>query len=184
MEGIGSRLGRVSSRYGPAATVFNGPVRKWKKKWVLASSSSSGLNYQTSSHSQSNAQKLLLCRWTPIHPPTSSEADETSPPPDEPPKRKFRYTPIAVLEEQKSAEMRSVKDEVRMKEMDQLAAKTAAAVGNEALGELNVNEVFKEETQETSKNLNSPRDGSRNNLDLALCLNGQKKVQDSAGKSS
>lgn len=56
---------------------------------------------------------------------------------------------IAVLEEQKSAEMRSVKDEVRMKEMDQLAAKTAAAVGNEALGELNVNEVFKEETQVT-----------------------------------
>lgn len=56
---------------------------------------------------------------------------------------------IAVLEEQKSAETRSVKDEVRMKEMDQLAAKTAAAVGNEALGELNVNEVFKEETQVT-----------------------------------
>ena len=95
MEGIGSRLGRVSSRYGPAATVFNGPVRKWKKKWVLASSSSSGLNYQTSSHSQSNAQKLLLCRWTPIHPPTSSEADEATAPPDEPPKRKFRYTPVS-----------------------------------------------------------------------------------------
>lgn len=53
-----------------------------------------------------------------------------------------------MLEEQKSAELRSVKDEVRMKEMDQLAAKTAT-VGNEALGELNVNEIFKEETQVT-----------------------------------
>lgn len=95
MEGIGSRLGRASSRYGPAATVFNGPVRKWKKKWVLASSSSSGLTYQPSSQSQSNAQKLLLCRWTPIHPPTSSEADGATAPPDEPPKRKFRYTPVS-----------------------------------------------------------------------------------------
>ncbi|CAK9309589.1 unnamed protein product [Citrullus colocynthis] len=183
MEGIGSRLGRASSRYGPAATVFNGPVRKWKKKWVLASSSSSGLTYQPSSQSQSNAQKLLLCRWTPIHPPTSLETDGATAPPDEPPKRKFRYTPIAVLEEQKNAELRSVKDEVRVKEMDQSVAKTAT-VGNEAQGELNVNEVFKEETQETSKILNSPRGGSRNNLDLALCLNGQKQIQDSAGKSS
>lgn len=96
MEGIGSRLGRASSRYGPAATVFNGPVRRWKKKWVLASSSSSGVNYQTSSQSQSNAQKLLLCRWTPIHPSTSSEADGTAAPPEEPPRRKFRYTPVSL----------------------------------------------------------------------------------------
>ncbi|XP_022976368.1 uncharacterized protein LOC111476793 [Cucurbita maxima] len=183
MEGIGSRLGRASSRYGPAATVFNGPVRRWKKKWVLASSSSSGVNYQTSSQSQSNAHKLLLCRWTPIHPSTSSEADGAAAPPEEPPRRKFRYTPIAVLEEQKNAGLRSVKDEVRVKETDQSASKMAT-VGNEAQGELNVNEVFKEETQETSKILNSPRDGDRNNLDLALCLNGQNPKQDSAGKSS
>lgn len=53
---------------------------------------------------------------------------------------------IAVLEEQKNAELRSVKDEVRMKEMDQSAAKTAN-VAHETQGELNVNEVFKEETQ-------------------------------------
>ena len=55
---------------------------------------------------------------------------------------------IAVLEEQKNAGLRSVKDEVRVKEMDQSASKTAT-VGNEAQGELNVNEVFKEETQVT-----------------------------------
>uniref|UniRef100_A0A803M1P3 Uncharacterized protein n=1 Tax=Chenopodium quinoa TaxID=63459 RepID=A0A803M1P3_CHEQI len=30
MEGVGARLGRSSSRYG-TTTVFNGPVRKWKK---------------------------------------------------------------------------------------------------------------------------------------------------------
>ncbi|XP_022940151.1 uncharacterized protein LOC111445863 isoform X1 [Cucurbita moschata] len=181
MEGIGSRLGRVSSRYGPAATVFNGPVRKWKKKWVLASSSSSGVANQSSSHSQSNAQKLLLCRWTPIPPPTSSEDDGAAAPPDEPPRRKFRYTPIAVLEEQRNAELRSVRDEIRTKEMDQSAAKTAT-VSNEAQGELNVNEIFKEESQEKGKILNSLHDVGKSNLDLALCLNGQN--QDSAGKSS
>ncbi|XP_022139775.1 uncharacterized protein LOC111010600 [Momordica charantia] len=183
MEGIGSRLGRASSRYGPAATVFNGPVRKWKKKWVLASSSSSGLSYQPSSHSQSNAHKLLLCRWTPIPPPPSTETDGPTAPPDEPPRRKFRYTPIAVLEEQKNAELRSVKDEVRMKEIDQAAVFTAT-VSNETHGELNVNEVFKEETQETSKILNSPRNANKNRLDLALCLNGGNQNQESAGKSS
>ena len=55
---------------------------------------------------------------------------------------------IAVLEEQKNAGLRSVKDEVRVKEMDQSASKTAT-VGNDAQGDLNVNEVFKEETQVT-----------------------------------
>lgn len=55
---------------------------------------------------------------------------------------------IAVLEKHKNAELISVKDEVRVKEMDQSAAKTDT-VGNEAQGELNVNEVFKEETQVT-----------------------------------
>ncbi|KAB5560345.1 hypothetical protein DKX38_005302 [Salix brachista] len=33
MEGVGARLGRSSTRYGPT-TVFSGPVRKWKKRWV------------------------------------------------------------------------------------------------------------------------------------------------------
>lgn len=112
MEGVGSRLGRVSSRYGPATTVFNGPVRKWKKKWVHVSSSST-VSYQNP-HSQSNGQSsttssnggssLLLCRWTPIPPSTTSSATEDSVPVngpggelDEPPKRKFRYAPVRKL---------------------------------------------------------------------------------------
>lgn len=52
----------------------------------------------------------------------------------------------------------------------------------ESSQELDETEPFS--LQETSKILNSPRGGSRNNLDLALCLNGQKQIQDSAGKSS
>ncbi|KAK1405026.1 hypothetical protein POM88_004631 [Heracleum sosnowskyi] len=34
MEGVSSRLGRASSRYGGSAPVFTGPVRKWKKQWT------------------------------------------------------------------------------------------------------------------------------------------------------
>lgn len=42
---VGSRLGRASSRYGPSATaaMFNGLVRKWKKKWIHVSPSTTVL---------------------------------------------------------------------------------------------------------------------------------------------
>lgn len=90
MEGIGSRLGRVSSRYGggsaTSAPVFNGPVRKWKRQWVLCQSDNvaggKGNNHQ-------NPPPLFLCRWTPL-PSTNSDESSTNPP-----KRKFRYTPVS-----------------------------------------------------------------------------------------
>uniref|UniRef100_A0A5B6ZJ62 Uncharacterized protein n=1 Tax=Davidia involucrata TaxID=16924 RepID=A0A5B6ZJ62_DAVIN len=79
MEGVGSRLGRASSRYGPA-TVFTGPVRKWKKQWVHVSSSSSNVSYQNTSQSNgngnNNASTLLLCRWTPISPTYTGDPDK------------------------------------------------------------------------------------------------------------
>uniref|UniRef100_A0A6N2KHY2 Uncharacterized protein n=1 Tax=Salix viminalis TaxID=40686 RepID=A0A6N2KHY2_SALVM len=52
MEGMGSRLGRTSARYGlsATATIFNGPVRKWKRKWVHVSPSPT-LNYRSNNHS-------------------------------------------------------------------------------------------------------------------------------------
>ena len=81
MEGVGARLGRSSTRYGPA-TVFNGPVRKWKKKWVhVAPSTSSAASNHSNSHSHqihthnnttngttngNNGSHLLLYKWTPI----------------------------------------------------------------------------------------------------------------------
>ncbi|KAF2530928.1 hypothetical protein F2Q70_00032891 [Brassica cretica] len=49
MEGVGGRLGRSSTRYGGPATVFTGPVRKWKKKWVHVSPSTKKLNHSSSS---------------------------------------------------------------------------------------------------------------------------------------
>ncbi|KAA8523634.1 hypothetical protein F0562_010057 [Nyssa sinensis] len=101
MEGVGSRLGRASARYGPA-TVFTGPVRKWKKQWVHVSSSSSNASYQNTSQANgngnSNGSTLLLCRWTPISQTNNGNPDYNSGKP-EPPRRKFRYTPIVVLEE-------------------------------------------------------------------------------------
>jgi hypothetical protein len=103
MEGVGSRLGRASSRYGPAATVFTGPVRKWKKKWVHVSQST--LTYQNS-QSQSNGHnstttnnggsRLLLCRWTPLSSSPAATAVADSGSAEEPPRRKFRYTPVSI----------------------------------------------------------------------------------------
>lgn len=109
MEGVGSRLGRASSRYGPATAVFNGPVRKWKKKWVHVSSSST-ISYQnpqsqTNGHNTTTTNggsRLLLCRWTPISPTTTATAADagdsvygSGDTPDEPPPRKFRYIPVS-----------------------------------------------------------------------------------------
>ncbi|KAL5775221.1 hypothetical protein ACOSP7_012778 [Xanthoceras sorbifolium] len=139
MEGVGARLGRSSTRYGPA-TVFSGPVRKWKKRWVHVSPSN---NHNNNNHSNqnhhhhhtnnnvnnvvngstangNNGSHLLLFKWTPLtqrdgsnnnsnvngnsstsNGEKSSAKDDATP--EEPPRRKFKYIPIAVLEEQKQA---------------------------------------------------------------------------------
>uniref|UniRef100_A0A6P3YQP1 uncharacterized protein LOC107403624 n=1 Tax=Ziziphus jujuba TaxID=326968 RepID=A0A6P3YQP1_ZIZJJ len=196
MDGAGSRLGRASSRYGPATTVFNGPVRKWKKKWVHVYSSST-VSYQNP-HSQSNGQNstttsssnnggshLLLCRWTPIPPTTtlSSSADDggsvngSGSTPDEPPKRKFRYTPIAVLEEQKKVAEKKVEDEEKTSETEQYGgAKTTTTTttstsSDEMLAKPDFNEVLKNETEVSEKN--GSQDSNTSNLDLGLGLKGQ-----------
>ena len=96
MEAVGSRLSRATSRYG-APTVFSGPVRKWKKKWVHVTPSSLPNN---NSHSHTNnftttttndSSRLLLRRWTPTTADDSAGAVS-----DDPPRRKFRYTPVCV----------------------------------------------------------------------------------------
>ena len=100
MEAVGSRLGRASSRYG-APTVFSGPVRKWKKKWVHVSRPSVSYHHsQSHTNNQNNSNggsRLLLCRWTPINASNTTAGDtENSTVSDEPPKRKFRYTPVSI----------------------------------------------------------------------------------------
>jgi hypothetical protein len=97
IEGVGSRMGRTSSRYGlsATATVFNGPVKKWKRKWVHVSPSptlSYGNNNNSNGHNDqnNNGSRLLLCRWTLLSP-----AAATSTTTEDPPKHKFRYTPVS-----------------------------------------------------------------------------------------
>lgn len=96
MEGVGStRLGRASARYGGSTAVFNGPVRKWKKKWVHVSPSSTA----KLSHSNGNgsaASSILLCRWTPLSFADSGSSAVDGEDEEQPPKRKYRYTPVSV----------------------------------------------------------------------------------------
>ncbi|XVF03780.1 hypothetical protein REPUB_Repub05bG0022600 [Reevesia pubescens] len=187
MEGVGSaRFGRASARYGSTA-VFDGQVRKWKKKWVHVSPSS------TVKHSQSNgrnnfsdaATSILLYRWTPLSSADSGSSVAASAvdgeDDEQPLKRKFRYTPVAVLEEErKRAVAKQVEDEVKTEENEtnQSPDWPSSKIDNE----LNMNNDSKNQTQ----------DSSMGNLDLDLCLKGhdescysvaeaQKKAASSAG---
>ncbi|CAL1384660.1 unnamed protein product [Linum trigynum] len=170
MEGVGSRLGRASSRYGPSATanVFNGPVRKWKKKWVHVSpppatnnnsSRSNGHHSAALGNGSSNeSSRLLLCRWTPLA-VGGAAGDGESSAAEEPPRRKFRYTPIAALEERKKA-AKSVDVEVKESEGNQISESNASE-NDEPEDD---DETMKEEAQD-------PDNGGT--LDLGLCPKGQ-----------
>ncbi|XP_050218314.1 uncharacterized protein LOC126669053 [Mercurialis annua] len=176
MEGVGSRLGRSSSRYGPSATtVFNGPVRKWKKKWVHVSPTTSTTGNRHNSHSNSrfnnnsssSNSRLVLCRWTPLSSSASTAAAgvDNSASPEEPPKRKFRYTPIGVLEEKRKA---AKKDENESNE----------GVTNQ----LTPMETPKNDSDSETKTEN--QDSNMSNLDLGLCLKGHNNDHDSADESN
>lgn len=75
MEAVGVRLGRSSTRYstGPA-TVFTGPVRKWKKKWVQVQPSDPNHHHRHQAavnkavNGISSVSHLLFYNWTPITP--------------------------------------------------------------------------------------------------------------------
>ncbi|KAL0834606.1 hypothetical protein Bca101_086495 [Brassica carinata] len=125
MEGVGARLGRSSTRYGGPATVFTGPVRKWKKKWVhVFPSSKKHTSSVVNGGSASDGSHLLFFKWAPLsqggsgnedgksesnspseEPLTEAEAEE------EPPRRRFKYVPIAVLEEQKKEATETEEDD-------------------------------------------------------------------------
>ncbi|KAI7743960.1 hypothetical protein M8C21_031538 [Ambrosia artemisiifolia] len=105
MEGIGSRTGRPSSRYG-SAPVFTGPVRRWQKQWVNVSSSSSSITYNhtntsnskgTNNNNNSDVSSIRIRRWTPVSSANSGGDSES----EERPKRKIRYAPIVVLDGKK-----------------------------------------------------------------------------------
>ncbi|KAK7301991.1 hypothetical protein RJT34_12868 [Clitoria ternatea] len=96
METVGSRFSRASSHCG-TPFMFSGPVRKWKKKWVHVTPSSFHNTYHSHYHNttitnNANASfRLFLCRWTPT---TVDDAFNNLS--DEPPRRKFYYTPVSL----------------------------------------------------------------------------------------
>lgn len=96
MEGVGARFGRSSTRYGGPATVFTGPVRKWKKKWSPISSSSSSSNKHPQNTNGGGGggttSCLLLYKWTPFDINTN-DSKKTVP---ELPTRRFKYIPVCL----------------------------------------------------------------------------------------
>ncbi|KAK6917819.1 hypothetical protein RJ641_018570, partial [Dillenia turbinata] len=204
MEGVGARLGRSSTRYGPA-TVFTGPVRKWKKKWVHVTpnnTSSNNSNSNTQNHHHSHHQHpngnsngnngsshLLLYKWTPITPSqntannnvNASNGDKSSAKHDndavldaeEPPKRKFKYIPIALLEEQKNESSENDEDEAKPGNTEP----SSKGVGLDEKPD--INDMLIEENQ-GADNVQLPRqDLNESTLDLSLGLNAHENNHDS-----
>ncbi|CAA0409942.1 unnamed protein product [Arabidopsis thaliana] len=164
MEGVGSRLSRTSSRYsGPAATaVFSGRVRKWKKKWVRVSTSSVGVfrasksNGRNNSNNSNSPHHLLLHKWTPLTSATVTASDANgSGETEEPPKRRFRYAPIAMLEHREK--VISKDSEIEETEEFDTESPLPKAV------ELDMNLTDSDQTKEAKTG----------NLNLGLCLNSE-----------
>ncbi|XWS09749.1 hypothetical protein CRYUN_Cryun39dG0016000 [Craigia yunnanensis] len=158
MEGMGStRLGRASARYGSTA-VFNGPVRKWKKKWVHVSPSSTvkhSQSYRNNDGNSSAITSILLCRWTPLSSADSGSFAAASAVDDEdeeqPPKRKFRYTPVAVLEEElKRAAVKQVEDEAKTYKNENETDQSPDWLSSKSDNEQNISNDLKKETQVTT----------------------------------
>ncbi|XP_073055983.1 uncharacterized protein [Primulina eburnea] len=189
MEGVGARLGRSSSRYGPT-TVFTGPVRKWKKKWVPIAPSNS--NHQNAAATATVAGNrtvngsnvpphLLLYQWTPITPSQNKDngiiannngnADSKNSNKDdvvaveEPPKKKFKYIPIIVLEEQKNESSEQAEDETKPFETDTVEVTSKSDEYNE---KPDINDMPLDENQALHNTSLERQDLNESTLDLSL----------------
>ncbi|KAK4369726.1 hypothetical protein RND71_009201 [Anisodus tanguticus] len=131
MEGVGARFGRSSTRYCPT-TVFTGPVRRWKKKWIHVSSVKKTTATNGGVSGNNNGSHLMFLKWTPItvsqNNSNSSSADKDGDSEsndsndvisiEEPRKRKFKYIPISLLEDQKNEISDQDEDEAKPMEAD------------------------------------------------------------------
>ncbi|KVH88173.1 hypothetical protein Ccrd_024438, partial [Cynara cardunculus var. scolymus] len=213
MEGVGARLGRSSTRYGPA-TVFTGPVRKWKKKWIhvtppnsaAASSNDKQHHHHQQQQHQSNgnssssngnnvdASHILLYKWTPISQShNSSSANDNSngdakedtgavEVDEEPPRRKMKYIPVAVLEEQNNEAAEAQTDEPKPTETNPHTASEPSLKDEKP----DINDVPIEENQEVSENMEVEREDvkksnscSSGGVGLSLNLNASDGDQES-----
>ncbi|KAL0428608.1 UNVERIFIED_CONTAM: hypothetical protein Slati_3035600 [Sesamum latifolium] len=191
MEGVGARLGRSSTRYGPA-TVFTGPVRKWKKKWVHVPPSSSNHHHQTAANGTVNGSNgsshLLLYKWTPITPSQNKDINNSNngsdnsnngnadsktsnkddaPAAEEPPRRKFKYIPIIVLEEQRNESSEQIEEDTKPVETDALEV---ASKGDGHDEKPDINDVPMDESQAQENNPVERHELNESTLDLSLGL--------------
>ncbi|KAL7088573.1 hypothetical protein ACP275_13G135800 [Erythranthe tilingii] len=202
MEGVGARSGRSSARYGPAP-VFTGPVRKWKKKWVHAPPSSSNHNHNTPVNGTVNGSNgsshLLFYKWTPITASQnkennnnnngSSNSDHGNADPtisiqddvvaaEEPPRRKFKYIPIAVLEEQNNESSEQIEEEAKPIEIE---ANTNEATSKSDVNDEkpDINDVPMDESQSPDNNPVERQDLNESTLDLSLGLKAHERESES-----
>ncbi|KAG6386890.1 hypothetical protein SASPL_152067 [Salvia splendens] len=189
MEGVGARLGRSSTRYGGPAAVFTGPVRKWEKKWVHAPPNSNS-HHHTASNGTANGSNgsshVQFYKWTPIpssqlkdgsnndsnggdngnaEPKNSSKGDDAAV--EEPPKKRFKYIPIVVLEEQKVESSEQMEDENKPDEGNSDAIETMSR-GDE---KPDMNDTPMDENQASESSREERQDLNESTLDLSLGLN-------------
>lgn len=170
MEGVGGRLGRSSTRYGPTI-VFTGPVRKWKKKWIHVAPNNNNNNNSTKSNADSlsndTTAHLKLYKWTPIsQTQTQSQSqsqnddsgDGVDGEDDEPPRRKIKYIPIALLEEQN-------KDSPEENADESVATDSNSKV-NRVNGKPDINDVPMEDNQASEETNVERQDLNESTLDL------------------
>lgn len=99
MEGVGARLGRSSARYGPAMT-FTGPVRKWRKEWVLipvATATATSAAASSAGATGSRGNNLILFKWTPLNGANGGGGDEDQTAPAKMDTIRRRYVPVRIL---------------------------------------------------------------------------------------
>ncbi|KAL3614959.1 hypothetical protein CASFOL_040620 [Castilleja foliolosa] len=184
MEGVGARLGRSSARYGPTP-IFTGPVRKWKKKWVHVPPPNSNHHNQTAANGTNGSTHLQLFKWTPIakdsgnndsnganNGDAESDKDDVFVR-DEPPRKRFKYIPIVVLEEQNDDEpSEQIEDE--MKAIDNNTDNVEATSKSDEYDEKpDMNDISMDENQDMKKVPVERQDLNVSTLDLSLGLNAQ-----------
>ncbi|XP_051134022.1 uncharacterized protein LOC127253452 [Andrographis paniculata] len=193
MEGVGARLGRTSNRYGPS-TVFTGPVRNWEKKWVNIPPPNSGHNHRATATRTDGSPHLFLYKWTPITPSQTKDssisdnngnADYKNSGKDddvgaqEPQKKKFKYIPVIVLEEQRDEHSEQMEDGAKRTEIDPSTVETTSK--NEEYDEKpDINEAAAKSNPVGCQDLNE------STLDLSLGMgahNGENEF-DSKGEQS
>ncbi|KAJ7946368.1 Golgin family A protein [Quillaja saponaria] len=166
---------------------------------VLHSNNNHSQTHNGTTNGNNGSQShLLLYKWTPITQSqnnnnngnsnnnngdnNSSKEETAADVPEEPPRRKFKYIPIAVLEEQKDADNESaekVEDEVKTNDVEQSASEPTPK-GENLDEKPDINDVPMEESQDN--NQTQRQDLNESTLDLSLGLTAHEDDHDSDSK--